>query len=158
MVVSGITVDAEGDGAVLLLASESDQKLVIAIGLSEATAIAMELENVEVSRPLTHDLLKDFVTTLDGRVQRVEIVALHHNTYFAEIVLTDARGREMRVDSRPSDAVALALRCDVSIWVKPEVMARASASTESLPDPTDLEASREWLETMDPEDFGKYKM
>jgi hypothetical protein len=158
MRVMGISVDQASGGAVLFLQDDAERTLPIWIGMAEATSIAKELEGVELPRPLTHDLFRDVLRAVGVELLRVEIVDLRDNTYFAELVLRDAQGRTLRVDSRPSDAIALAVRAAASILVHERVLRKTEPERKELPSPTDKEAWKKLLEEMDPEDFGKYKM
>jgi bifunctional DNase/RNase len=158
MHVVGISVDQNSGGAVLFLQDDTERTLPIWIGLAEATAIAKELEGVELARPLTHDLFRDTLKATGAEITQVEVTDLRDNTYFAEIVLRDSSGGVVRVDSRPSDAVALAVRVDAPIFVHEQVLRKAQPAPKEMPVPTDKEGWKKLLEEMDPEDFGKYKM
>lgn len=109
---------------VILKEKDSDRYLPIWIGPSEADAIAVKLQNVDVPRPLTHDLLGQVISDLGGTVDHILISGLDHDTYFAKIMLT-VGGRSITIDSRPSDALALAVRVDVPIFAEDEVMEKA---------------------------------
>ncbi len=156
--VTGLGVDSDSGATVLLLESDADGALVMAIGLSEATSIARALGQVETQRPLAHDLLERVVDAVDARVRQVEVVALRDGTYFAELVLLDADGEETRIDSRPSDAIAVALRVDAPIYVHEHILAKDRSETQEFPSPADKEGWKKLLDEMEPEDFGKYKM
>jgi bifunctional DNase/RNase len=158
MQVVGIAVDPNSGGAVLMLQDEAERTLAICIGLPEATAIAKELEGVQLPRPLTHDLLRATIEHLGASLQRIEVVDLRDNTYFAELVLIQGAGPETRLDCRPSDAIALAVRAQAPIFVHEEVLKKAGSEATEMPAPTDKEGWRKLLEQMSPEDFGKYKM
>lgn len=158
MEVSGVHLDASTGSAVLVLAGDDDRILPILIGLAEATSIAKELDEVELPRPLTHDLMIDALHSLSVSIARVEVIDLRDDTYFAELVLSDAHGEEIRIDSRPSDAVALALRADAPIFVDEKVLEQSRSAPQEIPAEADKERWKKILEEMDPEDFGKYKM
>ncbi len=158
MHVVGISVDQGSGGAVLFLQDEADRTLPIWIGIAEATAIAKELEGVELPRPMTHDLFRDVLRATGIEVERIEVVDLRENTYFAEIVLRDPAGKSLRIDSRPSDAIALAIRMEAPIFVHEQVLRKSQPMTQEFPPPTDKEGWKKLLEEMNPEDFGKYKM
>lgn len=98
-----------------------ERRFPILIGISEAIAIDREVKGFEPQRPLTHDLLANIIGALSGTVQRVEVCALHDNTFFAKLVI-DQDGQTVEVDSRPSDAIALAVRLDSPIFVAEEVL------------------------------------
>lgn len=114
---------------VVLKQVNSERYLPIWVGPYEAEAITIALQEVEMSRPLTHDLLKNVFHALNARITRVEVVKLENDTYFGTIV-ADVDGREVRVDSRSSDAIALAVRAHVPILVHPSVMEKASITPE----------------------------
>ena len=158
MSVAGISVDQESGGAVLLLQDDQQVSLQICIGMAEATAIAKELQQVELPRPLTHDLFRNVLEALGATVVRVEVTALRDTTYYAEIVVRDAAGRELRIDSRPSDGIALAVRFGAGIFVHEQVLRQAQPDAQDPRPPTDKEEWKKLLAEMDPEDFGKYKM
>ena len=158
MHVIGITVDQGSGGAVLFLQDEAERTLPIWIGVAEATSIAKELEEVELPRPLTHDLFRDVLQATGVQLVRIEVVDLRDNTYFAELVLRDAQGQTLRIDSRPSDAIALAVRMEAPILVHEQVLRKAQTGPKEFPPPTDKEGWKKLLEEMDPEDFGKYRM
>ena len=126
------------------------------VGIFEANAIAMQLENVVSPRPMTHDLLKNVIETLQAQIQRVVITDLKDNTFFANIVL-EGSGGGLSIDSRPSDAMALALRAEAPIFVEQSVLDK-SASPEAGGDSAETERLRKWLETVEPEELGKYEM
>jgi bifunctional DNase/RNase len=161
MMVSGLTIDPFTNSPIMILKDvDSDKAVPIWIGLLEATAIASELENIKFSRPMTHDLLKNIIETMDIRVVRVEVCDLRDNTYFALIHLaTDER--EISIDARPSDAIALALRAKCPIYVAEGVIQKARRVDLSAQEAITTEDAKKWteiLESLDPDDFGKYKM
>jgi bifunctional DNase/RNase len=158
MEVADLAVDAESGTVVLGLRAENGASLMIAIGFAEGTAIAKELQGVSFSRPLTHDLMRDLLDALGATLRQIEVVALRDETYFAELILEDSRKQVHRVDARPSDAIALALRMGAPIFVHEQVLRVAGQKTQEFPPSSDKEGWRKRLEEMDPEDFGKYKM
>lgn len=112
-------------GFVVLLKSRMDERsLPIIIGVPEAQSILIALNKMDIPRPLTHDLMKNLLDLFDGRLVSVEICDLQENTYYAQLVI-EKDTRRVELDCRPSDAIALALRTNVAIWVNPEVMERA---------------------------------
>ncbi|MFH1034849.1 MAG: bifunctional nuclease family protein [Pseudomonadota bacterium] len=157
MTVQGLTIDPASNSPILILKDpDGEATLPIWIGLLEATAIASELEKVAFSRPMTHDLLRNLIADLGSRVERVEVVDLKDNTFYALIHLIGPQGN-LTVDSRPSDAIALALRAQAPIFVAKRVLDRAGAVGKAESE----DAEQKWkdlLDKMDPEDFGKYKM
>ncbi|MDI6854112.1 MAG: bifunctional nuclease family protein [Deltaproteobacteria bacterium] len=161
MVVSGLTIDPFTNSPIMILKDvESDKAVPIWIGLLEATAIASELENIKFSRPMTHDLLKNIMETMDIQIIKVEVCDLRDNTYFALIYLI-RDGQEITIDARPSDAIALALRAKCPIFVADVVIQKARRVDLSAQEAITNEESKKWteiLESLDPEDFGKYKM
>ncbi len=157
MIVHGLTIDPASNSPILILKDpDSDRSLPIWIGLLEATAIASELEDVSFSRPMTHDLMRNLLESASYAVTRVEVTELRDNTFYALIHLSSGAG-DLAVDSRPSDAIALALRTEAPIFVSEEVLDRSSADSPS--DGEDAEKKyKDLLESMDPNEFGKYKM
>ena len=157
MSIKGLMVDPMAGTPIIILKDKlGDRVLPIWVDVPEANAIARQLENVCTPRPMTHDLLRNIITDLDGRVDRVVVSDLRDNTYFAIIHLT-VRGERIAVDARPSDAIALALRTRSPILVEEAVIANARTADLSA-DPTDNERLQKWLESLDPEELGKYKM
>jgi len=162
MTVGGLTLDPVTKTPIVIL-KDIDNKLnlPIWIGLLEATAMATELEGIKMARPMTHDLLKTILTELGGAVKSIEITELKENTYYALVYLSVA-GRELVIDSRPSDAIALALRTKSPIYVAKAVLEASSIlqQSEEGKEPDFSNVSKEkWaeiLEKMSPEDF-KYK-
>jgi len=157
MEIKGLLMDPVSNMPVVILRDAGDGLfLPIWVGLFEANAIALEMEKIATPRPMTHDLLKNVLAELDARVDRVVINELKDNTFFARIHLT--RGdTHFDIDSRPSDAIALALRSRAEIFVEQEVLekSRNLRAESGEPDPERL---RKWLEEVNPEDLGKYKM
>jgi bifunctional DNase/RNase len=141
---------------VILKDKLGERVLPIWVGVPEANAIALQIENVATPRPMTHDLLRNIIADLEGRVDRVVVSDLKDNTYFAIIHLT-VRGERVAVDARPSDAIALALRTRSPILVE-EAVIDSAKSTDFTSEPADSERLQKWLESLDPEELGKYKM
>ena len=161
MVVSGLTVDPLTNSPIVILKeTDGERTLPIWIGLLEATAIASELEGIKFSRPMTHDLLKSIMDTMDVEVNKVEVCDLRNNTYYALIHMTHG-DKEISIDARPSDALALSLRMKAPIFVSEEVINK-SKQIDLSPEVEDTsEQGKKWqdiLEKLNPEDFGKYKM
>jgi len=162
MSVGGLTLDPVTKTPIVIL-KDADNKLnlPIWIGLLEATAMATELEGIKMARPMTHDLLKNTLAELGGSVDYVEITELKENTYYAMINL-NISGKELTIDSRPSDAIALALRTKSPIYVSKAVLEASSIlqQAEEGKEPDFSNVSKEkWaeiLEKMSPDDF-KYK-
>ncbi len=157
MIVQGLTIDPATNSPILILKEKEGKKtLPIWIGLLEATAIASELEKVSFSRPMTHDLLRTVIETLGWSVSRVEVVDLKDNTFYALLHLLGPEG-EVSIDSRPSDAIALALRAEAPVFVDEKVLERSGVVGAGESEDAE-EKWKEMLEAMSPEDFGKYKM
>ena len=143
---------------VILREKDGARVLPIWIGPAEASAIAMELQGIKPPRPMTHDLLKTVITGLGASVRRILISTLKDKTYFAELLL--ARDDHLfQLDARPSDSIALALRVNAPIFTEADLLEQATEeSAAPAPDPSlEAEKLREWLEKMDPEDFGKFQ-
>ena len=130
--------------------------LPIWVGIYEANAIALEIEKVATPRPMTHDLIKNLLLGLETRVHRVVVSDLKEDTFYALIWL-ERDGQIISIDSRPSDALALALRVDCPIFVEEEVLKSSKVSTALSSKSTD-EEMRKLLENMNDEDLGRYKM
>lgn len=162
MKVTGLTIDPITNTPIVILKDMQDNKAIpIWIGLFEAGAIAMELEHVVFSRPMTHDLLYACIKALDVTVNRIEIVDIRNNTFFATIYLTRS-GQVYAIDARPSDAIALALRAQASIFVEEQVLEK-SRNVDFGVKVTEIDKFKEdkikdFLENLSAEDFGKYKM
>jgi hypothetical protein len=161
MVVSGLTVDPLTNSPIVILKeTDGERTLPIWIGLLEATAIASELEGIKFSRPMTHDLLKSIMDTMDVEVNKVEVCDLKNNTYYALIYMTHG-DKEISIDARPSDALALSLRMKAPIFVSEEVINKSKQVDLSAEAEDTSEQGKKWqdiLEKLNPEDFGKYKM
>jgi hypothetical protein len=157
MTIKGLMVDPITNMPIVLLKDKGgDRVLPIWVGIFEANAIALQIENIATPRPMTHDLLRNLISDLNGRVDRVVVSDLKDNTFYAIIHLT-VLGERVAVDARPSDAIALALRTSSPILVEESVI--DSAKTADLaPERVDNERLQKWLEGLDPEELGKYKM
>ncbi|MCM2313707.1 MAG: bifunctional nuclease family protein [Thermoanaerobaculia bacterium] len=155
MTVKGLMLDPISNSPIVVLRDDDDSTLLpIWVGVFEANAIALKLENYETPRPMTHDLLKGILGAMDAKVIRVVVNELRDSTFFARIVLS-VGGNESEVDARPSDAIALALRVDAPIFVDQSVLDQAQTIS---PDDTQDEKVRKWFEQLNPEELGKYKM
>jgi len=156
MSIKGLMLDPVSNSPIVVLKDDEEKFfLPIWVGIFEANAIALEMEKVTTPRPMTHDLLKNLLGELDARVDRIVINDLRDNTFFARIHLT--RGDStLSVDSRPSDAIALALRSQAEIFVEEEVLEKSrSLRSDSDQDPDRL---KKWLEEASPDELGKYRM
>jgi hypothetical protein len=157
MTIKGLMVDPITNTPIILLHDEAGQRVLpIWVGLFEANAIALQIENVEPPRPMTHDLLRRAIEQLGANVRRVVISDLQESTFFALIHLETATG-PVAVDARPSDAIALALRSKAPILVEETVLEHAKTIDFSAERPG-TERLQRWLESLDPEELGKYKM
>ena len=157
VILKGIILDPVTNMPVLIMQQENATcYLPVWIGVFEANAIALKLDNVKTPRPMTHDLFFDVLEKLNARIRQVIINDLQENTFFAEILL-ELDAHEIRIDSRPSDAVALAVRCGCPIFVDSSVLERAQ-SIDISNENDESDKLRKWLEDLDPEALGRYKM
>jgi len=155
--VNGIALDMTTNSFVVILStSDSDRLLPIWIGHNEALAIAMGLSEVTSRRPLTHDLLKSVITTLGGKVQKVEVTELKEQTFYAKIYIA-VNGSTLVVDARPSDSIALALKTKSPLFVAEDLF-QLKRGDKDTPDFSDPETLKERLKRINPEDFGKYSL
>src|SRR5512136_2835806 len=161
MKVAGITVDPFTNTPIVLLKDLDDKDVLpIWIGLLEASSIATALENIETPRPMTHDLLKNILDNLRVKVIRIEVNDLKDNTYYALLHL-EVNKKRFTVDSRPSDAIAIALRTGAPIFVEESVIqcsAKVDLAQKGDKVVTDTTEWEEILENLSQDDFGKYKM
>jgi len=157
MRIRGLLVDPVNNTPILILKdANSDTVLPIWVGVFEASAIQMEIEKVSTPRPMTHDLIKNVLSGLDAHVHKVVVTELKDDTFYA-VIWMERDGRIISVDSRPSDALALALRVDCPIYVDEEVL-KTSKKAQTAADPATNEDIRKWLEGLGDEDLGNYKM
>jgi bifunctional DNase/RNase len=155
MNVKGLMIDPITNMPIIILRDvEGSRVLPIWVGVFEANAIALQIENVQTPRPMTHDLLKNVLEDLEASVERVVVCELRENTFYAAIHLR-MQGQAIVVDARPSDAIALALRTRSPIFVEEEVIQNAKTVETSR----DVDTSRlqKWLESLSDEELGKYK-
>ena len=157
VMISALGLDSSSNNPVVILKEIGGNRTVpIWIGILEASAIASELEGVKYLRPMTHDLLKNILESMEVKVNKVEVCDLKENTYYALIHMT-YNDKKMTIDARPSDALALSLRTKVPVFVSEDVMDRSpNVDLESQGDDKS-EQGKDWqkiLEDMDPEDFG----
>jgi bifunctional DNase/RNase len=141
---------------VVLKETQGSGILPIWVGIYEANAIALEIEKVQTPRPMTHDLLKNMLTGLDVHVQKVVVCDLKDDTFYA-LIWMEREGQTLSMDSRPSDALALALRLDCPIFVDDQVL-KNSKMSNVISEKTSNEELRKWLENLNDEDLGRYKM
>jgi uncharacterized protein len=157
MTIKGLILDPVTNDPIIILRDQDGQRVLpIWVGAAEANAIGLQIENVVPQRPLTHDLLRDVIHALDGAVDKVVVCDLKENTFYALVHLV-VRGEPVTIDARPSDAIALALRARAPIFVEESVIERARTS-ESVPERATAQRLQKWLESLDSDDLGKYKM
>jgi bifunctional DNase/RNase len=157
MTIKGLMVDPITNMPIIILRDEEGQRVLpIWVGIFEANAIALQIENIATPRPMTHDLLRNVIQDLKAAVQKVVVCDLKENTFYALIYVTVA-GESVAIDARPSDAIALALRTRAPIFVEESVIDNAR-SIDFGAEKADSERLQKWLESLDPEEMGKYKM
>ena len=157
MTVRGIALDPITNMPIIILKDPEDRRaLPIWVGIFEANAIALELEKVSTPRPMTHDLIKHILEGVGITVHQIVVNDLKENTFYATIELMH-NGSVVTIDSRPSDAIALALRVNAPIFVTEKVVTQAK-NIEVSEEKEETDRWKEWLENLKPEDFGKYKM
>jgi uncharacterized protein len=157
MKIRGLMMDPMTNMPIVVLKdSTGDAVLPIWVGIYEANAIALEIEKVTTPRPMTHDLIKVLLMGLEASITKVVVSELKDDTFYALIWL-ERRGKLMSIDSRPSDALALALRHDCPIYVEDKVL-QSSRSSNSASEKVNNEELRKWLENLNDEDMGRYKM
>ncbi len=155
--IRGLMMDPVTNMPIVVLKDvESDSVLPIWVGMYEANAIALELEKTATPRPMTHDLLRDVTLGLRAEVRKVVVTELRNDTFYA-VIWMDQAGEAVAVDARPSDALALALRWDCPIYVSREVLERSKQASSGAQGGT-AEQMRQWLEGLNDDDMGRYKM
>ena len=157
MKIRGLMMDPVTNMPIVILKDVNGPGVLpIWVGIYEANAIALEIEKVSTPRPMTHDLLRNMLADLNASVQRIVVSDLKDNTFYALIYVLC--GEEViAIDARPSDAIALALRTQAPIYVEEYVIDHAK-SIDFSPEKTDSNRLQRWLESLDPEELGKYKM
>jgi len=157
MKIRGLMMDPMSNMPIVVLKDlTGDSVLPIWVGIYEANAIALEIEKVTTPRPMTHDLIKVLLMGLDTSVSKVVVSELKDDTFYAQIWL-ERNGKQISVDSRPSDALALALRHDCPIYVDEKVL-QSSRGTNGVSEKVNNEELRKWLENLNEDDLGRYKM
>ena len=157
MKIKGLVVDPISKMPIVVLEDPTSERILpIWIGVFEANAIALTIENIPTPRPMTHDLIKNFMNKLQISVDRIVVNDVRNNTFYA-VIHCQHNGQTLLIDSRPSDAIALALRMSSPIFVEDDVVKKAHSLKY---DETfeDSEKLKKWLESLNPEDLGKYKM
>jgi bifunctional DNase/RNase len=153
--IRGLMMDPVTNMPIVVLKDiASDLVLPIWVGVFEANAIAMELEKNTTPRPMTHDLLRNLARGLNAEVRKVVVSELRDDTFYALVWMVQA-GETLALDARPSDAIALALRCDCPIFVHRDVLMHARKAADTG---TSTEQLRQWLEGLNDDDMGQYKM
>lgn len=157
MKIRGLMMDPVTQTPIVILKDVSGGTILpIWVGMYEANAIALEIEKLSTPRPMTHDLIKILIAGLRADVRKVVVSELRDDTFYATIWL-EKDGEMISVDSRPSDALALALRTDCPIYVEEQVI-RTSKATSSVSDKVTNDELKKWLESLNDEDLGRYKM
>lgn len=155
MSIKGLMLDPISNSPIVIL-KEGEERIFLPIwvGIFEANAIALQLENIATPRPMTHDLLRNLIETMEGKVSRIIISDLRESTFYARIDMVVGQ-RQLEIDARPSDAIALALRTEAPIFVEQDVLDQAQTIA---PDEDSDDKLKKWFESVSPEDLGKYKM
>lgn len=157
MKIRGLMMDPVTNMPIVVLKDVAgDAVLPIWVGVYEANAIALEIEKVTTPRPMTHDLIKNLLIGLETQVHKIVVNELRDDTFFA-VIWMEREGKVISIDSRPSDALAIALRLDCPIYVDEEVL-KTSKMANSAADKISSEELRKWLEGLNDEDLGRYKM
>ena len=157
MSIKGLMVDPITNMPIVILKDKLGERVLsIWVGIFEANAIALQIENVSTPRPMTHDLLRNIITDLQASVDKIVVCDLKENTFYALIHLKTPAG-PVAIDARPSDAIALALRTRAPIMVDEKVIDHAK-TVDLSNEKQDSDRLQQWLEQLDPDDMGKYKM
>ena len=157
MSIKGLMVDPVTNMPIVILRDRDGHKVLpIWVGIFEANAIALQIENVATPRPMTHDLLRNVIQDLKASVQKIVVCDLQENTFYALIYLS-LDGGTVAIDARPSDAIALALRTRAPIFVEDTVIDSAK-TLDPIPEKADADRLHKWLESLDPDDLPKHKM
>tara|TARA_B100000470_G_C19789176_1_gene391338 strand:+ start:1217 stop:1702 length:486 start_codon:yes stop_codon:yes gene_type:complete len=157
MTIKTLMFDPVTNLPIIILRDKDGQHMVpIWMGMFEANAIAIQIENVASPRPMTHDLLKNVIEDLNADIKKIVVHDLKGNTFYALLYL-EVNGETVAVDARPSDAIALALRARAPIFIDKKVIENAK-KVDLVPDKNDTEQLQQYLANLTPEEFGKYKM
>jgi bifunctional DNase/RNase len=157
MKIQGLRLDTVTNMPIVVLKDVNGTAILpIWVGIYEANAIALEIEKVATPRPMTHDLIRNLLFGLEAGVKKVVVSDLREDTFYA-VIWVERNGEMISIDSRPSDALAVALRLDCPIYVE-ETVLKSSRSVGSLGDSAQSEEIRKWLENLNDEDLGRYKM
>ena len=156
MKVMGIAIDTATGSPIIVLNDKDNRKaLPIWIGSAEASAIIRKMENIKVIRPMTHDLIMSIIEKTGYTVNRIEINDVEKDTYYATMFLTDDKDNVIEIDSRPSDAIAVAIRVDAPIFVTANVISNGSVSTDSAKDEEEAQEFKKFVQSIKPSDFEK---
>lgn len=156
MYVMGVALDTRTGSPIVVLKDFDDRRaLPIWIGSAEASAIIRKIENIKVIRPMTHDLICTLIEEMGYYVEKIEIHDVSEETYFANIVLRNEDGEQKVIDSRPSDAIAVALRTEAPIFVSPSVVASGTVSANEQKDEEETEEFKKFIQDLKPSDFQK---
>jgi len=157
MVIKSLMFDPVTNLPIIILRDKDGHHMLpIWMGVFEANAIALQIENVASPRPMTHDLLKNVIEDLNADIKKIVVHDLKDNTFYALLYL-EVNGETVAIDARPSDAIALALRASAPIFIDKKVIENAR-QMDFVPDKKDSEQMQQWLANLTPEEFGKYKM
>lgn len=156
MKVMGIALDTRTGSPIVVLHDKENRKaLPIWIGSVEASAIIRKIENLTVSRPMTHDLIVNLIEKTGYELEKIEINDVEKETYYATLFLKDNDGNVLQIDSRPSDAIAIAIRIDAPIFVTANVISNGSVSTDSAKDEAEAQEFKNFVQSLKPSDFEK---
>lgn len=156
MKVMGIALDTRTGSPIVVLHDKDNRKaLPIWIGSAEASAIIRKIENLNVARPMTHDLIINIIEKTGYVLDRVEINDVEKETYYATLYLMNENGETVEIDSRPSDAIAVAIRVDAPIFVSAKVLSSGSVSTDTAKDEQEAEEFKSFIQSIKPSDFAK---
>lgn len=156
MKVMGIALDTRTGSPIVVLHDKENRKaLPIWIGSAEASAIIRKIENLTVSRPMTHDLIVNMIEKMGYELDKIEINDVEKETYYATMFLRDKEGNITEIDSRPSDAIAIAIRVDAPIYVTANVISNGSVSTDSAKDEEEAQEFKKFVQSIKPSDFEK---
>lgn len=154
MRVMGIALDTRTGSPIVVLHDKDNRRaLPIWIGSAEASAIIRKIENLTVARPMTHDLVIDIIQKTGYTLDRIEISDVEKETYFASLILKGEDDKEIEIDSRPSDAIAVAIRIDAPIFVSPKVLSSGAISTDSAKDEEESKEFKDFIQSVKPSDF-----
>ena len=156
MKVMGIALDTRTGSPIVVLHDKDNRKaLPIWIGSAEASAIIRKIENISVTRPMTHDLVVEILKKTGYEIDRIEINDVEKETYYAIIFAKNEENKEIEIDARPSDAIAIAIRVDAPIFVTANVLASGSVSCDAAKDEEEAKEFRDFIQTIKPSDFEK---